>query len=150
MGRDGAFAVDWQATQPETFTHGDVHLKNWYRTLNGAMGLGDWQCSGRGHWARDIAYAVATALPVEQRRAQERDLLRFYLNALATAGGPQITIDAAWKSYRAQMLSALAWWTMTVTPSTQMPDMQPLDTTRAFLSRLAVAVDDLGSIDAAA
>jgi hypothetical protein len=142
-------SVQWQATQPETVTHSDVHLKNWYQRPDGAMGLSDWQCVGRGHWARDVAYAVATALTVEERRATERDLLRFYLDALHARGGPRLEFDAAWTAYRAQLLSALAWWTMTLTPSAAMPDMQPLGTTNVFLSRIAIAMDDLDSIDAA-
>jgi len=142
-------SVEWQATRPETITHSDVHLKNWYRRPDGGMGLGDWQCVGRGHWARDVAYAVATALGVDDRRAMEQELLRFYLDALHAKGGPRLDFDEAWTAYRAQLLSALAWWTMTLTPSAAMPDMQPLGTTNVFLGRLAIAIDDLDSIDAA-
>lgn len=142
-------SVDWHDTQPETITHGDVHLKNWYQRPGGTMGLSDWQVVSRGHWARDVAYAVATALTVEDRRAMERELLRHYLDAFHAKGGPKLSFDEAWTAYRAQMLSALAWWTMTLTPSTTMPDMQPLGTTNVFLGRLGTAVDDLDSIDAA-
>jgi len=141
-------AVQWQRSQPETFTHGDVHLKNWYRRANGEMGIGDWQASGRGHWARDIAYLLGTALPVERRRAEEKDFLKAYLDMLADAGGPRLGIDDAYVMYRAQMLAALAWWTMTLTPSDKMPDMQPLATTRVFVQRLAAACDDLESVAA--
>ena len=70
---------------PLTLAHGDVHLKNWYVAGNGEMGLGDWQCAGRGHWGRDVVYSLATALTTENRRAWEKDLLRYYLDA--TAGG---------------------------------------------------------------
>src|SRR5690606_4693872 len=50
---------------PQTLNHGDVHLKNWYITNAGAMGLNDFQVIFRGHWARDVAYVIATALTVE-------------------------------------------------------------------------------------
>lgn len=142
-------SVNWQETQPETIMHGDVHLKNWYQRPDGSLGLADWQVVSRGHWARDFAYALATALTVEDRRRLERELLHFYLDAFRAQGGPHVPFDEAWNAYRAQMLSALAWWTMTLTPSKAMPDMQPLGTTNVFLHRLAVAADDLGSIDAA-
>ncbi len=141
-------SVQWHATQPETITHGDVHLKNWYQRPSGTMGLGDWQVMSRGHWARDFAYAVSTALSVEDRRAMERDLLGFYLDRMAANGAPRLAFDEAWTAYRAQLLSALAWWTMTLTPSAAMPDMQPLGTTNVFLSRIAIAIDDLDSIGA--
>ncbi len=139
-------AVDRHKGLPETLTHNDVHLKNWYMR-GSAMGLGDWQVSCRGHWSRDLAYTIGTALKPEQRRVMERDLVAYYLDRLHAAGGPRVTFDEAWDHYREQMLSALAWWTMTLTPAADMPDMQPYDTTREFIHRLAVAIDDLGSLD---
>jgi len=141
-------SVDRQSASPETFVHGDVHLKNWYLRKHPAMGLGDWQCSGRGHWARDVAYAISTSLRTPDRREWEEDLLRLYLDRLQSAGGPQLEFDQAWRDYREQLLSALAWWTMTLTPGRDMPDMQPAETTLAFIGRISSAVDDLDSIGA--
>jgi hypothetical protein len=141
-------AVDRHKGLPETLTHNDVHLKNWYIRGEG-MGLGDWQVSCRGHWSRDLAYTIATALEPEQRRLMERDLIAYYLDRLHASGGPKVAFDEAWDHYREQMLSALAWWTMTLTPAADMPDMQPYDTTREFIHRLAVAIDDLDSLDIA-
>jgi len=141
-------SVDRQAASPETFVHGDVHLKNWYVRRGAAMGLGDWQCSGRGHWARDVAYAVSTSLTISDRRAVERDLVRHYLDRLQASGGPRIEFDQAWRDYREQLLSALAWWTMTLTPGRDMPDMQPRETTLTFIGRITTAMDDLDSIGA--
>lgn len=141
-------SVDRQAASPETFVHGDVHLKNWYVRGAAGMGLGDWQCSGRGHWARDVAYTVSTSLTTAQRRALEQDLLRYYLTQLHASGGPRIAFDQAWRDYREQLLSALAWWTMTLTPGRDMPDMQPRETTLVFIGRIAAAMDDLDSIGA--
>jgi hypothetical protein len=139
-------AVDRHKGLPETLTHNDVHLKNWY--IRGTqVGLGDWQVSCRGHWSRDLAYTIATALTPGQRRTMERDLVGYYLDRLQAAGGPKVSFDEAWDHYREQMLSALAWWTMTLTPAPNMPDMQPFDTTREFIHRLAVAIDDLDSLD---
>lgn len=139
-------AVDRHKGLPETLTHNDVHLKNWYIRGRG-MGLGDWQVSCRGHWSRDLAYAIATALKPEQRRVMERGLITYYLDRLHAAGGPKVTFGEAWDHYREQMLSALAWWTMTLTPAGDMPHMQPYDTTVEFIHRLAVAIDDLDSLD---
>jgi thiamine kinase-like enzyme len=139
-------AVDRHNGLPETLTHNDVHLKNWY--IRGeTVGLGDWQVSCRGHWSRDLAYTIGTSLKPKQRRAMERELILYYLDRLHAAGGPKVSFDEAWDHYREQMLSALAWWTMTLTPASNMPDMQPVDTTREFIHRMAVAIDDLGSLD---
>jgi thiamine kinase-like enzyme len=131
---------------PQTLAHGDVHLKNWYVAGDGGMGLGDWQCASRGHWGRDVAYAVSAALTPENRRAWERDLLRFYVDRMQAAGGPATTFDEAWTHYRQQLISALTWWTVTLTPPEAIPDMQPEETTREFIRRIAIAMDDVDSL----
>jgi len=132
---------------PKTLAHGDVHLKNWYVAGNGEMGLADWHCAHRGLWARDVAYAVTSALTVEDRRAWEEDLLRSYLEQLQAAGGPQLTFDEAFTAYRQQLITALTWWTITLRPTPDIPDMQPLDITLEFVRRIATAMDDHGTLD---
>ena len=132
---------------PQTFLHNDVHLKNWYCLPDDKMGLSDWQCCGRGHWSRDLAYTISTACSVEDRRNWERDLIAFYLEKMREGGAPPISFDEAWHHYRQQMLSVLAFWTITLSPPSDLPDMQPKDTTLSFIHRIATAVDDLGSLD---
>lgn len=141
-------ASDLHGKLPLTITHGDVHLKNWYITNDGRMGLSDWQVTSKGHWSRDVAYTISTALTVEQRRAWEQDLLRYYLDAFAAAGGEVVPFDEAWLYYRQQLLTTLAWWTMTLTPLGDVPDMQPRDITLEFIHRIATAMDDLDALDA--
>lgn len=133
---------------PQTFSHGDTHLGNWYRTKDGRMGISDWQGAWLGHWSRDFIFALSTALAVENRRAWERDLLAAYLERLREHGVPKVSFDDAWTWCRQQSLSALAYWTVTYTPSPGMPeDMQPKDRTLVFIGRLAHAVDDLEALD---
>lgn len=134
--------------RPQTVTHEDVHLKNWYVAGNDEMGLSDWQCTTIGHWGRDLSYAIGTALTIEDRRAWERDLIAIYLDELASHGGPATSFDEAWTIYREQMLPALAWWTVTLNPAPGMPDMQPRATAVEFVQRLGTAIDDLQSLDA--
>ncbi|MCY1304535.1 hypothetical protein D9M70_542930 [compost metagenome] len=131
-----------------TLIHGDVHLKNWYVAGNGEMGLSDWQCSGRGHWGRDLSYTISTALLPEDRRRWERELVLLYLAQLEAAGGPRVPFAEGWNIYRQQLTSALAWWTITLSPSPGLPDMQPRDTTLEFIRRIATAIDDLDALDA--
>lgn len=140
-------SVARHAQLPHTLTHGDVHLKNWYITGSGAMGLGDWQGVSRAHWGRDFAYTISTALNVEDRRAWERELLRLYLDSLHAAGGPMIGFDEAFTHYRQQLMTALTWWTITLSPAPGMPDMQPRDITLEFIRRIATAMDDLDTLD---
>lgn len=139
-------SVERHRALPHTLCHGDVHLKNWYIAGDGRMGLSDWQCVHSGHWARDFAYAVASGLTVENRRAWETDLLRLYLEHMRAAGGPDTGFDEGWLHYRQQLMTALAWWTVTLSPAPDMPDMQPRDITLEFIRRISIAIDDVGSL----
>ena len=140
-------SVELHNSLPLTLMHGDVHLKNWYIAGNGEMGLSDWQCVSRGHWSRDVCYAISSALTVENRRAWEKDLLRFYLDRLRASGGPKVPFDEAWLNYRQQLMTALTWWTITLAPTEDIPDMQPRDITLEMVRRIGAAVDDCGSLD---
>jgi hypothetical protein len=139
-------SIDRHDELPKTLNHGDVHLKNWYVRGRSSMGLSDWQTLCRGHWSRDLAYAISTALDVDDRRSWERELIRYYLDRQHEAGAPRVTFDDAWKNYRQQLFGALAWWTQTMSPSEEMPDMQPRATTVKFIRRITQAIEDLDSL----
>jgi len=141
-------SVEQHDQLPQTVIHCDVHLKNWYIADDGGMGLSDWQITSVGHWSRDLIYTMTTALTVENRRAWERDLVELYLDLMAERGVPREPIDQVWTALRQQLMTALAFWTITLCPAEGMPDMQPLRTTREFLNRLLVAIDDYQSLDA--
>jgi len=133
---------------PATLLHGDVHLGNWYVTEDGVMGLCDWQCVSAGHWSRDLAYALATVLDVEQRRTCDRELIEIYLDRLREGGAPPMEFTAAWHMYRRQLLGALVMWTPTYRPPPLMPDMQPTEVTEEMLRRISTAIVDLDSLSA--
>lgn len=143
-------SADVQSSLPLTFCHGDVHLKNWYIAGDGTMGISDWQNCHVGHWSRDIAYALSTALTVENRRAWERELLAIYLDELAANGGPRVAFDDAFFQYRQQFMTVLAWWTITLHPAPGLPEMQPRATSLNFLERISTAMDDLDTLDSLA
>ncbi len=132
---------------PRTLVHSDVHLKNWYVAANDTMGLNDWQCSCKGNWGRDVAYAISTAFQPEDRRRFERELIECYLEKLRECGAPAPSFDAAWKIYRQQLFSALAWWTGTLGQPPEAPRMQPPDTSLEFIRRMTHAIDDLEALD---
>ena len=131
---------------PTTLIHSDDHLKNWYVLPNDKVGLGDWQCCVVGHWCRDLAYTISTALKIEDRRQWEKELIRHYLDEMAKSGVDDIGFDQAWDLYRQQLFSALAWWTITLCPAEGMPDMQPRDITLDFIGRITTAIDDLDAL----
>lgn len=133
---------------PETFLHSDVHIGNWYQTAAGRMGLCDWQCAGRGHWARDLSYALSGALRIEDRRAWEQELVRRYLERFQDAAGRSFDFDQAWLYYRQQMFHALLNWTPTLCPSELLPaTMQTREMSLTMIERMTAAIDDLDSLD---
>ncbi len=131
---------------PRSYVHSDVHLKNWYIAAGDTMGLNDWQCSCRGNWGRDVAYCISTAFQPEDRRRFERDLIKHYLEQLRALGAEAPSFDEAWKIYRQQLFSALAWWTGTLGQPPEAPKMQPADTSLEFIRRMTTAIDDLDAL----
>ncbi len=143
-------ALEIHRSEPNVFLHSDVHIGNWYQTGAGRMGLCDWQCPSRGHWARDFAYGVSAGLTPENRRLWEKDLLALYLDRLAASGGERIDFDRAFNWYRQQLLHALAMWTITLRHSPLLPSMQSEATTLEMIRRISTAIVDLDALDSVA
>ncbi len=143
-------AIALHGTLPHTLVHSDPHLKNWYIAAPDRMGITDWQCSCKGHWSRDLSYAISTALAPADRRAWEKDLLAYYLELMREKGAPAIAFDDAWLAYRRQMFPALAWWTGTLGQPPEAPAMQPREASMTFIGRMTQAIDDLDSLAAIA
>ncbi len=147
--QDALRASMWLASQgPLTYLHGDLHIANTYTMDERTMGVCDWQTSLRGSWVHDYAYLVATSLEVEDRREWERDLLAFYLEQLAAAGGPSLATGEAWNSYRQALFYPYFAWLYTLGRSRLQPNFQPAETGLALVRRLAAAIDDLASFAA--
>ena len=102
-----------EAGLEKVFVHGDSHGGNVYQTADGKIGLIDWQVLTRGHWSVDVAYHMAAALDIEDRRANERDLLDYYLDRLAAHGGTPPPREDAWRLYRESFPYGLLMWGMT-------------------------------------
>jgi len=141
--------LELQRDLPLCLCHGDVHLKNWYVTNDGRPGLGDWGSVIKGHWSRDVAYTLSTALTTPDRRAWEQDLLRRYLAGMAAQGVAMPSFDEAFLLYRQSLMTSLAWWTLNVKPSSpDFPLMHEREHIETFVSRMAHAIDDLDALDA--
>ena len=110
-------------------------------------GHNDWQCASLGNGSRDVAYAISTSLGVEKRRLWERELLEYYADRLAASGGPRPDPTDLFLRYRQQLFAALAWWTGTLGQPPDAPKMQPPETSREFIRRMAIAIDDLDALD---
>ncbi len=129
-----AALAEREKTLPKVFVHGDSHGGNVYQTAAGEIGLIDWQVLTRGHWSIDVAYHMAAALDIEDRRANEAELLDHYLDRLAAHGGNPPSRDEAWRQYRESFPYGLLMWGMTQRVEAQIVNR--------FVGRLGAAAMD--------
>jgi hypothetical protein len=125
---------------PITVVHGDLNLSNLYLTSDRAPGFLDWTLR-RLPWAMDVAYFIAGALDVVDRRRWERTLLQHYLECLAQ-GVDAPSFDDAWDASRAWMI----WGEMTWLPNRT--DFHTEAACTAMASRFGHAMVDLDTFGA--
>jgi len=123
---------------PRTLVHHDCHPGNLARRPDGRVVLFDWQLVRAGPWASDVAYLLATSLPVEARRSHEHLLLESYLDALVVAGGRPPGAADAWRAYVANLVYPLEAMVVTLA----LGAMQPPTAVRRVVERAAAAVAD--------
>ena len=106
--------------------------------IDGTPGYLDFQAYVRSAPLHDINYVIVGSLSVEDRRRHDRDLLRFYLDALAKLGVTGIWPEAeAWDRFRRHTMHGLLWF---ATPE----EMQPAAIVEAHSLRFGTAADDYG------
>lgn len=127
---------------PQTILHGDSHIGQAYITSDGEMGMSDWQTTQRGGWAFDFAYLVNSSLTVADRRQWESELLQFYLDRLQAEGGPGISYEEAWLSYRQHGFWPYFAWVFTIGAGGLQPDEVSLE----IIERTANAINDHDAI----
>lgn len=116
--------------------HGDAHIGNAYVELDGHLGFVDWQTVALGPWVHDVNYFLVSALDVPERRTHERDLLGYYLKALAKFGVSVPGLDEAWSDYRRATVHGFLGWLCN-------PDVwQPEDVNTAAYARFGMAMID--------
>ncbi len=122
--------------------HGDPHPGNLY-LLGDRVGLLDWQAVRRGNGLRDATYLIVLGLDTETRRESERDLLAHYCAELDAVGGPRITADAAWQTYR--QMAGYVYVATTFTSG--LGGLQGVQVADTGLRRSVAALEDLGTVD---
>ncbi len=127
-------AADATTASPWSLIHADPHIANVFLDGEGRPSFVDWQLVQRGPWYIDVGYHLASALTVEDRRRNERELVRHYLDRLAAAGVQPPGEDAAWQDLRRGLVHGFYLWAITL-------KVDPPITT-ALLERLGTAMDD--------
>jgi hypothetical protein len=131
----------YERAQPgaHCIVHGDSHQGNTFVRANGERIWIDWQLVRKGRPWRDLTYFMIGALTIEERRANDRQLLEHYREHLVATGIDGVpTMDAIWESYRRwPIYGCQAWianmdeWGQAGFPMTE---------------RFFTALDDLGSV----
>ena len=126
---------------PRTVVHGDAHIGNLFDDA-GRTGFLDWGIICASTPLRDVSYFLCMALSVEDRRARERDLLRYYLEVRAAGGGAEIPFEQAWTAHRLQAAYLVPACCQVVTfPEDITPRRRVF--AAAFLARAEAALEDL-------
>lgn len=98
------------AAQPATLCHGDYRADNILFQADGSPVLLDFQLTGTGSGAYDLAYFMTQSLEADVAEAHERRLFERYRDALRTAGVPEGDLgDDLWLSYRKAALFCLVY-----------------------------------------
>lgn len=130
----GALARVTATESPWCLMHGDCHVGNVFLDSEGRPSFTDWQMIQRGPWYLDVGYHIGSALDPPERRANEDDLLRVYLQELSASGVEAPSFGAAKELIRRGYLEGLYLWAITL-------KVDPPITTR-LLNRLGAAVAD--------
>ena len=134
----------WHAG-PQTYIHGDTHIGNVFLD-RGRVGFHDWGLSRMSTPLRDVSYFLTMTVDPEERRRSERDLIRLYLDALRSAGGPDISFDEAWAVHRVQAGYTVVATFLVFMPSYASAEAQVLG--GDLRRRSELALEDLEVVDA--
>ena len=130
---------------PQTLIHGDAHIGNLFIDCD-RVGFLDWGMAKIGTPMRDLSFFLTMGIESDDRRRDERDLIRHYLEVRRALGGSQISFDDAWLAHRVH-----AGYTVIASFLTLVP---PYNTearrmfTSHFRGRAMAALDDLDSVGA--
>lgn len=133
-----AFKKLWESDASgdlDSFIHGDPHIDNTYMTASGEPGFLDWQAASTGNCFHDVSYFVTSALTVEDRRANEEQIVRHYLETLSNLGVRPIHWETGWHEYRKHLFHGY------VLALTQ-PGMQSQENIWALVARYIPAIMD--------
>jgi hypothetical protein len=131
---------EYNTLPPGCLLHADLHLGNTFLEPDGKPGFIDWQGTTWGCWAHDFTEFVLTSLSIEDRRASDQDLLKYYLQQLGHYGVSPPEFDEAWVQYRRNA----AW--VAFASATCPPTLQPEAVCTLYTQRGMAAVEDLDTL----
>ncbi len=85
---------------PRCLVHGDAHQGNSFLRADGQRIWVDWQLVRRGTPFRDVSYFIISSLTVDERRANDRDLVEHFRQHLLATGAQGVAgSDEAWQQF---------------------------------------------------
>lgn len=134
---------------PLTVAHGDFRLDNlFFGTAPGHVPVAalDWQGCLRAKPVQDLAYFLSGSVPIELRRAHERDLLATWHDTLCERGVQGYTLEQTWEDYRRALL--YMWDPVVVIAGTLDPSNERGHAWMSHMvERTATAIGDLDVLD---
>jgi hypothetical protein len=148
MWRNARTVSAHRLSEPSTLFHGDVHAEN---LLFGGEGdppvLIDWQLASCGLAANDVSFFLIKSLSVDERRANEGQLLQDYYALLPEAVRTDYGYDRLTLDYRACVTRSMVSAVMLVGPRfADRPDQFAL--ADVIATRVIAAVRDLDPVGA--
>jgi hypothetical protein len=134
----------WDAG-PQTLLHADPHIGNLF--LDGdRVGFLDWGMARIGTPMRDVSFFLTMGLEPDDRRRDERDLVRHYVDARRTLGGEPIAFDDAWLAHRVHAAYGVIASFLSLVPPYNTEARRMF--TSNFRARAMAALDDLDAVAA--
>jgi len=140
---------EWMTTGPRTVVHGDFRMDNMF--FGQAPGqhpivISDFQGVLRGRGAHDLAYFLSQSVPVETRRAHEREMVARWHAGLLAGGVEGYGAEQAWEDYRRCVLGL--WIYVTVISGALDPSNERgREWMREMVDRSATTILDLELLD---
>lgn len=130
------------AEAPTTLTHGDYRADNILFDADGSVALLDFQLTGVGSGAYDLAYFVTQSLDQATAHEHERALYARWQDGLRRGGVPERDLAGLWEKYRVGALFCLVY-PIVASRGMDLSDRRQYDLVDRMNSRLARALDDL-------
>jgi hypothetical protein len=92
--------LDDLAAMPHTLVHFDFRADNLFFDADGSVVVIDWQAISKGGGAADVGYFITQNMSVEDRRANETELLHAYHDTLLANGVTDYSFEQLLTDYR--------------------------------------------------
>jgi len=130
---------------PQTLIHGDGHIGNLFID-DGRVGFLDWGMLCVYTAMRDVSFFLTMGMDPGDRRRQERDLVKHYVDVRKALGGSPLGFDEAWLAHRLQAAYTVIASFLTLVPPYNTESRRVF--TEAFRGRATAALDDLDTVAA--